>query len=79
MAAYLIVYEFSIDKPIEPNDSQLKLGNFYTKECIAEVQVSTNVEPQCLNAARLDFIDDYGMLSPFSLASFQIISFTKKN
>jgi hypothetical protein len=78
MATYHISYQFSLSEKIDYIDQELEINKLYDKECIAEVQVSTNVEKQCLNAARLDFIDDYGMLAPFSLNTFGLLIFVKK-
>lgn len=79
MATYEIKYQFSLSDIPVPNDENLEIDEAYDRECLGEVQISENVEPQCLNAARLDFIDDFGMLAPFYLKSFRIVSYIKKN
>jgi hypothetical protein len=78
MPTYEIKYQFTFSE-IPVSEKDLKRHQVYETECLAEVQVSENVESQCLNAARLDFVDDYGFIAPFLLDSFNLISFIKKN
>ena len=79
MATYEINYQFVFNEMPAFDDDNLEINTAYDRKCIGEIQISENVEPQCLNAARLDFIDDFGMLAPFYLKSFKLISFIKKN
>lgn len=78
MATYEVQYQFSFQELPPVNDALYEVDISYDAKCLAEVPISTNVEPHLLNAARLDFVDDFGFVAPFCLKSFKIISFIKK-
>lgn len=76
---YEVKYNFSFKETPPVNDALFEVDVLYDAKCQAEIPISTNVEPHILNAARLDFIDEHGMLAPFCLQCFAIVDFVKKN
>lgn len=78
MATYEVKYQFSFKELPPVNDAVYEEDVVYDDKCLAEVPISSNVEPDLLNAARLDFIDNMGMLAPFCLQIFRIVDFIKK-
>lgn len=77
MATYKVLYQFSFKENPPVHDVIYDVDVVYDGKCLAEVPISTDVAPYLLMAARMDFIDNLGMLAPFCLEIFRIVDFIK--